>query len=262
MENETIQLSACHEAGRVVFAYLNGYVCDSMELPGTGTGGGSKLNSGSDLAFVQAVFSGNPLTLSPDKREHSIEVARKLMAIYCAGSCSVAFFQNGANIPEELDMEIPAQDQRYIEKIQGFLQKSIVDHPDDYPAQTMVSVFKKLKDPDTWKAIELLAAKISEQESKTLSRFYIEDTLMLAGIRARRAPASQAYSVGVHEDAGVKPAAAPQETTASLYDALMNLTPLDIMLRDFLKKIKKDWREGELDAATKYLQDVFKKYGG
>src|ERR1019366_6924505 len=156
MENDTLQLNAYHEAGRVVFAYLVGYSCNSMEL----SGAGSKLNAGNDAALVQAVFSGNPLSLSPENREPGIEVGRKLMAIYCAGTCAETFFQNNVNIPDELELEIPGQDLVNIEKIQAFLKKSIVDQPDDYPAQTIVSVFKKLKDPDVWKAIQLLAAKI------------------------------------------------------------------------------------------------------
>jgi len=258
MENATIELAAWHEAGRVVFAYLTGYTCDSMELPGSGSGGGSKLNSGNDLGVVKGVLSGDPMSLSPENMGHGIEVARKLMTIYCAGSCAESFFENNASVPEELDMEIPASDIKYIEKIQTFLQKSILDHPEDYPMQTMVSVFKKLKDPDVWKAVQLLAAKVSESETKTLSRFYIEDTLMLAGIRARRAPVSEGFSVGVREDETVSPAT--QEPKGSTFD-LGNLTPLDIMLRDFLKRIKNDWKEGELDAAMKYLHNVYKKYG-
>ena len=259
MENETIQLSAYHEAGRVVIAYLSGYVCDSMELPGSGSGGGSKLNSGNDLATVQAVLSGNPLSLSSGNMDHGNEVARKLMATYCAGTCAETFLQNNGNIPEELDMEIPGQDLKYIEKIQTYLKKSNIDHPDDYPAQMMVSVFKKLKDPNVWKAIELLAAKISATESKTLTRFYVEDTLMLAGIRARQAPTSQGFSLGVREDESVKPKT--PEAKASIFD-MLDMTPLDIMVRDFLKKIKKDWGEGELEASTKYLHDIYKKFGG
>ncbi len=258
MENNAFQLSAYHEAGRIVIAYLCGYTCDSMELAGAGSGGGSKLNSGNDLATVQAVLSANPMALPAENREHGIEVARKLMTIYCAGTCAETFLENNGNMPEELDMDIPAQDLKYIEKIQNFLAKSIVDQPDDYPAQTMVSVFKKLKDPDVWKAIQMLAAKVLETDSKTLTRFYIEDTLMVAGIRAHRPVTAPAYSIGVHESENAKPAV--HEAITSTLD-LMNLTPLDVMLRDFLKKIKKDWQPGELDASMKYLHDVYKKFG-
>lgn len=258
MENETIQLSAYHEGARIVFAYLNGFTCDSMELPGAGSGSGSKLNAGNDLAVVQDVLSGNPLSLSPEGRDHSIAIARKLMTIYCAGTCAEAFLMNNASIPDELEMEIPGQDLRMIEKIQSFLQKAIIDHPEDYPSQTIISIFKKLKDADVWKAVELLASKVSLQESKTLTRFYIEDTLMMAGIKAQKPAAKSGFNLGVHEDKTIKPS--PQETKAPAPD-LMSLTPLDVMLRDFLKKIKKDWNPGELDGATAYLHDLYKKFG-
>ena len=139
MENKVFQQTAYHEAGRVVFTYLCGYACDVMELPGVGGSSGSKLNSGNDLSAVQAVFSGNPATV--DNLDHVVAVAKKLMAIYCAGTCSEAFFLNNAEIPEELDLDIPAQDAKYIEKIQAFLKKSIVDHSDDYAEETIISVF-------------------------------------------------------------------------------------------------------------------------
>ena len=258
MENETIQLSAYHEGARVVFAYLSGYTCDSMELPGYGSGTGSKLNAGNDLAIVNAVLAGNPLSISPQDLNHGIEVARNLMTIYSAGTCAEIFLQNNADIPDELEMEIQGQDSRIIEKIQAFLKKAIVDHPDDYPIQTIVSVFSKLKDPAVWKAVELLSSKISQEENKTLKRFYIEDTLMQAGIRAKKTIAKSGFSLGVHEDKSVKPSV--KESKTSTVD-LMNMTPLDVMLRDFLKKIKSDWKEGELNSATAHLHDLYKKYG-
>lgn len=258
MENETIQLSAYHEGGRVVFTYLNGYSCDSMEIPGSDSGAGTKLNAGNDLTIIQAVIKGDPLSLPSDKREYGIEVAKKLMNIYCAGTCAEIFVQNNYTIPDELEMEIPGQDLNVIEKTQTFLKKAIVDHSDNYPAQTIGAVFKKFKEPEIWKAIELLAAKISLQENKSLTRFYIEDTLMMAGIKVQKQTTKSGFSLGLHEDKSVKPA--PQETKSPAFD-FMNLTPLDVMLRDFLKKIKKDWKDGEVEAATAYLRDLYKKYG-
>lgn len=258
MENETIQLSAYHEGARVVFAYLNGYSCDSIELPESGSGAISKLNAGNDLAIVQAVLAENPLSVPAEKREYGIEVAKKLMSIYCAGTCAEIFYQNNASIPDELEMEIPGQDLVIIEKVQSFLRKAIVDHPDDFPTQTIISVFKKLKDTEVWKAIELLAAKVSKEESKSLKRFYIEDTLMQAGIKIQKPTAKSGFSVGLHEDKSVKPSV--KESATPAFD-IMSLTPLDVMLRDFLKKIKKDWKDGEIDGAVAYLKDVYKKFG-
>jgi len=257
MKYETNLLSAYHEAGRVVFAYLNDFSCDSLELPEAGSAAGSMLNAGNDLAFVQAVLSGNPSSHFPENIERGIATARKMMTIYCAGTCAEIFFQNNASIPDELEIEIPGNDLRIIEKIQTYLEKAIVDHRDDYPSQVIVSVLKKLQDHDIWRAIELLAAKVSQQENKSLTRFYIEDTLLLAGIKVQKANTGSGFNLGLHEDKSVKPL---KESSMSASD-IMNLTPLDVMLRDFLKKIKKDWNEGELESATAHLHDLYKKFG-
>ena len=115
----------------------------------------------------------------------------------------------------------------------------------------------------------MLAAKMLEAEDNSVKRFYIEDTLMVAGIRPQRSAATSsgpAFSVGVREDNSPRQAAAATtaapvaEKKTTTFD-LSNFTPLDIMLRDFLKRIKTDWQGGELDAAVKYLNDIFKKYG-
>ena len=54
--------------------------------------------------------------------------------------------------------------------------------------------------------------------------------------------------------------AAVKEPKTAPFD-LSSLTPLYIMQRDFLKKIKKDWDNAELDEAIAYLNDIHKKYG-
>ncbi len=256
MENEKI-LTAYHESARVVFAYLNGYTCDLMELPGKGSNTPSKLNAGSDIKSVQAVLLGNPVSLPPESLQHTIEVAKKLMAVYCAGTCAKIYFQNDLTIPAELELDISGQDVTIIEKIQTFLKKAVVDHSDNFPSQSMVSVFKKLKDPEIWKAIEVLASKVLKED--TLKRYHIEDTLMMAGMQIQKPSARSGYGVGLHEDDSVK-TAAPEEKAVTDFTAT-NITPLDIMVKDFLKKIKSDWKEEELQAALAYLHNVYKKYG-
>lgn len=257
MQTENL-LTAYHESARVVFAYLSGYTCDSIELPEQGANTKTKLNAGSDVPIVQAVLSGKAMSMSPAQLPHGIEVAKKLMSIYCAGTCAEIFFENGAKIPAELEMNISGQDLVTIEKIQTFLKKSSADHADDFPSQTIISVFRKLKDTEVWKAIELLAAKVSEQENKALTRFYIEDTLLMAGMRIQKPAARSGYSVGLHEDDDEKPAA--PEPKASAFEPL-DSTPLDIMVTDFLKKIKSNWQQEELKAAINYLHGVYRKYG-
>lgn len=257
MENENI-LTAYHESGRVVFAYLNGYSCNSMELPGTGNNASSKLNAGKDIQMVQGILNGNASALSADNIEQAKPVAEKLMTIYCAGTCAKIFYENNLQVPAELQMDISGSDLVNIEKIQAFLKKTTVDHPDHFPSQTIVSIFKKLKDDQTWKAIELLATKVLEQEDYKLSRFYIEDTLMHAGMSIQRPPTRSGYSVGLKEDNSPAPVA--QQNTSPF--ELQETSPLDIVVKDFLKKIKSDWREDDLNAAVAYLHNLYKKYGG
>lgn len=258
MENEN-RLIAGHESARVVFAYLYGYTCDVMELPAKGSNSNSKLNAGSDTFLVQAVLSGNPQKLPTENLQHGIEVAGKLMKIYCAGSCADFFLENDAKVPSEPEVNISGHDLAMLEKIQGFLKKAIVDHSDDFPSQTIISIFRKLKAPEVWKAIEMLTLKLLQQEDKRLSRFHIEDTLMQAGIKIQNVTAKSGFSLAVHEDNNsAEPAA--QETKVTSFNST-DLTPLDVMVRDFLRKIKSDWHEEDLHAATVYLHKLYKKYG-
>ncbi|MDB5247187.1 MAG: hypothetical protein JWQ40_1581 [Segetibacter sp.] len=250
-------LTAYHESARVVFAYLNGYACDLMEVPAKGSNSNTKLNAGSDITVVQAVLGGNPLSLPTGGLQQGIEVAKKLLTVYCAGTCAKIFYQNDLQIPAELEIDISGQDLTMIEKIQTFLKKAIVDHPDDFPSQIMISVFRKLKDPDVWKAIELLASKVLKEDG-TLKRYYIEDTLMVAGMSIRKPSSKPASGIGLHEDDSVKTSI--PDTKATPFEA-PTTTPLDIMVKDFLKKIKSDWKEEELNAAIAYLHNVYKKYG-
>ncbi len=224
-----------------------------MDLPGKGLATNSKLNAGNDGSFVQAVLSNNAASLSPTDLPYCIEVAKKLMTIYCAGTCAEIYFENNLRIPDELEMDISGQDLTIMEKIQSFLKNAAENHPDDFPSQTIVSVFKKLKDPATWKAIEMLGEKVSLQEQ--LKRFFIEDTLMMAGIKIQKVATRSGFSLGVHEDEEIKPA---MQETATFQQA--DISPLDIVVKDFLKKIKTNWTEVELTDATNYLHNVYKKY--
>jgi hypothetical protein len=256
LENEK-ELAAYHESARIVFAYLNGYKCDLMEVPAKGSNSSSRLNAGNDARYVQAILSGNVVSLSTEDLPNAIVVARKLMVVYCAGTCAKIFLQNDLKVPGELEVDIDGQDLVMLEKIQGFLKKSIRQHPDDFPSAIIVSIFKKLKEPAVWKAVELLVSKVLN-EGGSLKRFYIEDTLMMAGIEIQRAAAQSGFGVGVHEENEGEHAL--KEQNVSSFKEL-NSTPLDVMVTDFLRKIKSNWQEEELTAATQYLHSVYKKYG-
>lgn len=260
MNSEILLLSAYHESGRIVFTYLNGYTCDSMELSDIDSGrGGSKLNAGQDLPIVQAVLTGNALSLSPENKERGVEVAKKLMAIYCAGTCAVAFYENGKNIPAEINLEIPGHDLRNIELIQKFLKGAVPGHPENYPSQAIAIIFQKMKEPEAWKAIENLANKAFNSEKKSLTQFYIADSLMASGMKVRSSNAIASdgqrtssvrkdFALDLQEDKEPAKRPAPESN-------------LEIILKDYLMQIKKDWKDGELEAASDHVRSIFKKHG-
>jgi hypothetical protein len=254
LENKT--LTAYHESARVVFTYLNNYTCDAMELPEEGGSPKSKLNAGKDRNMVQAILSGNKAAQASENLPQSTEVAKKLMAIYCAGTCARIYYNNDLKVPSELQFDISGQDLAMMEKLQSFLKKALVDHPDDFPSTTVVSIFKQIKQSEVWKAIEMLSEKILAEEDKTLSRFHIEDALMVAGIKIHKATTKSGFGLGLHED---------DSTDEKIHNEAISfkedeLSPLDIVVRDFLKQIKSDWQEKELKSATAHLHKIYNKY--
>ncbi len=257
MDNEKL-LSAYHESARVVFAYINGFACDAMELAAKNAITNSKLNAGSDIKFVQAVLAGTANLLQPEELPHGIEVAKKLMAIYCAGTCAEIYMENNLSIPDELEMDIQGQDLSMIEKTQSFLQKAIENHSTDFPTETIAAIFKKLRTPDVWKPIQALTDKFIEQDFK-LSRFQIEDTLMSVGMNVRKATTKSGFNLDVHED-DEETSEANIQTEGLAFDS-EELTPIDVMVKEFLRKIKTNWSDAELESAVEYLHKIYKKYG-
>lgn len=268
MSDENLLLCAYHESGRVVFAYLSGYACDKMQLSGTDSGQGeSKLNAGDDLPLVQAILGRSNAPVSVENMTKAVAAAKKLMTIYGAGTCAETFFLNNGSLPDRLDMDIPQQDSQNIELIQSFLKSSVPGHPDDFPSQTMIEIFKKLQDRDTWKAVSKLAEAATAAYDKPLSRFYIEDALMAAGFKIQKRAARQGFSIGVER--------APHVVTKPTYKHEASEKPIpekrsfdfgqenprDIMLKDFLRKIKNDWEEGEAEAAVNHINKIFEKFG-
>lgn len=248
MENTNKILSAYYEAGKVVVAYLCGYICEEMELNNR-----SKFIPGSDGPMVQAILTGKGNGIPDTEKQHSIGVAQKLMTVASAGVCAMAFYKNGGHPPAELDIEIPGNDLMQIEVAQAHLLQLVGGHSAEYPSEVIASVCSKLSSPEVWRATDMLAQRAIA--GQPLTRFYIEDTLMVAGIKLK-ATTSTIGQVGVkeHESTTEKPASRQQST-------FEHISPLDVMLKDFLTRIKSDWQPGELDAAVTYLNEVYRKYG-
>ncbi len=255
---EILKSGAYHESGRIVFAYKCSYGCESVELSNTDSGkGNSKLNGYHHLEFIQAILSGKPQNIISENPGKAIEVAKNLMEIYCAGSCAKNFFENNKSTDGLNELEIPAQDAGYIDKIQKFLKIHHSNHTDDYPSQVINRIFTDLMKPEIWKPIEILADRILKTEDKSLNRFYIEDTLMMAGFKINKQIIKQGISVQENETPKSKPEATPE-----LKPDLTKEKILDKALNDFLHLVKKDWATDELDASLNYLKFIFKKFNG
>ncbi len=255
--NETISLGAYHEAGRVFYAYKNGYTCGSIQLSETDSGGGvSSLNGGSDTAYIQAILSGKitDAVLQQDSAK-AAEAAHKLMQVYCAGSCAELFYDKKGNTDEIDEIDLPAQDIKYIQLVQQYLQARVPGHGDDYPTATIMQIFEELPQPAAWKPITCLAEAILKEDGK-LDRFGIEDALMSGGLTIQQ-PSRNASMQLTEADL---PAPASEAAAPAANEGLNEEVLLDIVLKDFLKAIKKDWGTNDLNGSVDYLKGVFKEY--
>lgn len=257
MITETIELCAYHESGRVAYAYQCGYICESMELSEVDSGAGvSRLNAGADGEFVQILLAGKSNAFDTARIEKAIDIARKLMKIYCAGSCAEIFFKENKQISDETEIEIPGQDMKYINIIQTFLKNNIPNHPSDYPSQIIIQLFRELKQEDNWSVIETLAQTILKKEDKKISRFYIEDALMKAGFKPgkKQQGGLHSFDMKVKEDDTKKERPAPTKPITGVTEE----NALDEALKSFLRLIQHPLNEEEIEASVKFLKSVFK----
>jgi len=252
---EILKACAYHESGRIVFTYQCAYGCDGVELSEIDSGMGiSKLNGYHDSEFIQAIFSNNK-TIIKNFTDEVIEVAKKLMKIYCAGSCVENYYQNNLSKSGMTEIEIAGQDAKNIELLQQFLKQQISNHPDDYPSKIMVQIFDEIVTEKMWKPIETLAERIIKAEDKKLNRFYIEDALMMAGFRMNKKIIKSAIAVREEENKKVQ-----NQALSSIDEKIENNQLLDKALIDFLKLVKKDWQQEELTLSISHLKMLFKRF--
>ena len=146
MANEILELCAYHESGRVVFAYYSGFFCDSIELSASDYGRGkSVLNAGSLTPLVQQILSGNHLAVAEENRNKAVETAHHLMDIYCVGACTRAYYEQMSDPGEELELDVPVQDDKAISAVQQFLLAVNPGHDANFPAKRMSAILQKLK---------------------------------------------------------------------------------------------------------------------
>ncbi len=259
MNKEILNRCAYHEGGRVVFAYLADYFCTKIELSNLDAGNGTSiLNGVEDNSIIQKLFSGERPGYFDDPKD-AYDVAAKLTIIYSAGTCSRVFYENGGKVNENTDLEFPGQDSINIEKLQKFMKQCNSAHPDNYVNRIIAGVFDRIAKPDIWKAIKNLAEAAVENYDKPLSRYTIEDTLMGSGFKIKKPAVSSGYDIGLSESPDE-----PVEKIEIVKNKLPEVedeSPLDIVLKNYVRKIRSDWNEEELKLATNQFKNIFAKYG-
>ncbi len=269
MEDETLKQCAYHESARIVYAYQAGFSCDELELSSIDAGAGrARLNAGDDTNFVQAAFSGSTQVIVQENPAKGIDIGKKLMKILCAGACATNFLENGLKFIPNTELEVPGQDIKYIDQLEGFLQETDPDYPENFVQQTMLQIFDELENTGIWKAIDVLAHTAIANTEKILSGNRIEEALTSAGFEfkaRKRGPSlslglsrnTQKASSGVDE---VPVAAAKAEGANTQGEAAAIDVMLEMVLSDFLKKVKNKWGEEELEEAVAYLKGIFVKF--
>ena len=257
---QILESSAYHEAGHIVFAYLNGFIVTQSRLSeATGDGGVTQFDGGSDNSLIQIILTKGYNSVPPDKKDVSAELAMKLMSIYCAGSCTQLFYENGKTFPEG-NLDISGLDLRRIETLQSFLKAADKSFPDDYPSRVMKIIFEKLRDEEVSGAVEELAKMALKEDNHKLNRFNIEDGLAASGFKRSSSspPSKTKKDIGINiQEVNIK----DEDADNSEIIKHKPESPLDIILKDYLENIKQDWKTGEIDKAAEDIKAIFKKYG-
>jgi len=259
---ETLELCAYHESGRIVAAYMNGYICEQSQLSEIDAGSGkSVLNSGTDAPIIQVVLQRNASPAHPDNIDKAILVANKLMEIFSMGTCTSLYYENDKNLSEDVEISFLGQDISQLELIMTFLRKNDPTYSEDRLNNYLISNFSKLSKPEFSKPIEALVKKfIGELEFK-LNRFQIEDTLKSVGFNFPEKKVSAGFAVSLSEEKS------PSRTTVVDPNAEVESKPsnnenvLDTVLSNFISNLNKDLNKEEISASIKFLKDVFNKFG-
>ena len=116
----------------------------------------------------------------------------------------------------------------------------------------MSGIFRDMLKEETWKPIEMMTKQLLKGEYKHFTRFNIEDALMVGGFKVQKQKTGNSFGFNVKEDTS------PSKELAEPYT--VGEARLDNSLNDFLKMIKPDWTEEEMNVSIQYLKTVFKKY--
>jgi len=259
---ETLELCAYHESGRIVKAYMHGYICEQSQLSEIDAGSGKTiLNSGNDAALIQIVLQRNANPANTENTEKAILIANKLMEIFSIGTCASVYYENDKNLDADIEIIFPGQDISQLELIMSFLRKNDPTYTEEKLNQVLNSNFSLLQKADYSKPIEALVQKFMGELEFKLNRFQIEDTLKSVGFNFPEKKVNVGYSVSLTEDkqpsrTTVVDANAEVETKSSINDDVLNT-----VLSNFISSLNKDLSKEEISASITFLKDVFNKFG-
>ena len=253
MDQINFEPAVWHECGRVVYAYHTGYHCDGIEIPDEEPGHGiSKMNGGDDNEYIQMVFGNREADFVRFDKKRSLEIARKLLKIYGAATCSRIYLLTEGNITTDTEIDIPGQDMKYINILLRFLGKHMPGYQEGYLNETITEILKELRGEDVRKSIRTLANAVLKQADRKINRYTIEDALMQSGFRpSRRSTGISPVEMTVKEDHTPSP-----KQTAEVAETKED--KINDILKKFLRSIKRELNEEEIEASVHFLKDVFK----
>jgi hypothetical protein len=259
---ETLELCAYHESGRIVKAYMHGYICEQSQLSEIDAGSGKTiLNSGSDAPIIQVVLQRNTSPTNLDNIDKAILVANKLLEIFSMGTCVALYYENNKNLSEDVEISFPGQDISQLELVMTFLRKNDPTYVEDRLNNILNSNFTKLQKAEYSKPIEALCKKFLGEESLKLNRFQIEDTLKSVGFNFPEKKVSTGFSVSLAEDKSPSRTTVVDPNAQAEINHSNNNDALNTVLSNFISNLNNDLNKEEISASVKFLKDVFSKFG-
>jgi hypothetical protein len=179
--------AAYHESGHIVFAYLNGYSCEgvqldrSVEMDKEIWSGQSRIDYHTDAFIVSKLIGVDADADFFEQVPHStkqkaVAVARRLARVYLAGSLTEAIYENGGDPNVPFPIETEWLDLIRVEYLNYALEKMDGQHqPAEFIPSLFTNLLKAVESPDIWYAIESIARKL--RVTKRMNRSQIEEIL-------------------------------------------------------------------------------------
>ena len=258
---QTVEKCAYHESGRIVMSYSLGYSCDSSQLSQTDSNQGqTRINGGDDLPGIQQILQRSSTLAIAENTPRLIEIANKLLKMYCAGTCTSLYYENNKVLNSEMEIVFPGQDISQIELIQSFLSKHDPDfNEENFPA-LLNQVFKQIQQAEFCKAVDMLVLRYLSNAEFKLSRFEIEDTIRASGLTLPIRKVQAGFAVSLSEDTSPSPKPTKHQESTSSSNEIIDHSILDGILGNFITSLNKNMSQTEVNAGISFLKDVFKKF--